>query len=84
MPTVVVILKVALLVFIVGGVVAIVTRGIRRSHANRGDPKWRPSRNQPGFEASAHGAMPSTPLPEWVDWEDGESDNNPRRKSEGR
>lgn len=84
LPTVVVILKVALLVFIVGGVVVIVTRGIRRSRANRGDPNWRRSRNQPGFEASARGAMPSTPLPEWVDWDDDEPDDNPRRQAGGR
>jgi hypothetical protein len=66
----VIILKVALLLFIVGGVAAIIARGVRRSRANRGDPNWNSSRAQPGFEASAHGAMPRTPLPEWVDWDD--------------
>jgi hypothetical protein len=75
------ILKVALLAFIVGGVAAIIIRGRRRSRANRGDPNWMP-RGQPSHEASAHGAMPSTPLPEWVYWNDENGDDDdPRRSS---
>jgi hypothetical protein len=58
--------KIALLVFVIGGAAAIVIRGIRRSRANRGDPRWNEYRGQPSHEASAHGAMPRTPLPEWV------------------
>ncbi|MBB3751056.1 hypothetical protein FHT44_003551 [Mycolicibacterium sp. BK634] len=57
------ILKVALLAFIIGGVAAIVIRTRSRSRANRGDPNWM-SRGQPSNEASAHWAMPSTPLTE--------------------
>lgn len=75
--TVVVILKVALVAFIVVGLAAIVTRGIRRSRANRSDPNWKPSPNQPGFEASGRGAMPTTPLPEWAYWDDDEPDDRP-------
>lgn len=60
------ILKIALLVFIVAGTVALITRGIRRSRANRLDPRWKGHVGQPGYEASAFGAMPNTPLPEWA------------------
>lgn len=60
------ILKVALVVFIVAGTVALITRGIRRSRANRSDPRWKGPGAQPGYEASAFGAMPTTPLPDWA------------------
>lgn len=62
--------KVALMVFITGAAIAVVIRGVRRSNANRGDPRWNDHQGQPGYEASAHGAMPRTPLPEWVHWDD--------------
>jgi hypothetical protein len=65
--------KIALLVFVIGGAAAIVIRGIRRSRANRGDPRWNEHRSQPSHEASAHGAMPRIPLPEWAHW-DNEND----------
>ncbi len=61
--------KVVLLTFIIGGAVAIVIRGIRRSRANRGDPRWNEFRAPPGHEASAYGATPFTPLPEWAYWD---------------
>jgi hypothetical protein len=61
--------KIALLVFVIGGTAAIVIRASRRSRANRGDPRWNEHRGQPSNEASAHGAMPRTPLPEWVHWD---------------
>lgn len=64
------VLKVALIAFVVGGTVALIMRGVRRSRANRLDPRWKPHRTQPGYEASASGAMPNTPLPEWVNWDD--------------
>ncbi|OBJ61762.1 hypothetical protein [Mycobacterium sp. 1423905.2] len=64
------VLKVALLAFVVVGATAIVIRGVRRSRANRFDPRWREHRDQPGYEASAYGVMPRTPLPEWVHWDD--------------
>ncbi|WP_102418938.1 hypothetical protein [Mycobacterium sp. 4858] len=64
------ILKVAVIALIVGGVVALIVRGVRRSRANRLDPHWRGRGIQPGYEASVYGAMPSTPLPEWAYWDD--------------
>ncbi|OBI05083.1 hypothetical protein [Mycobacterium scrofulaceum] len=64
------VLKVALVAFIVGGTVALIVRAVRRSRANRLDPRWNGPRTQPGYEASAHGAMPSTPLPDWAYWDD--------------
>ncbi|OMC18182.1 MULTISPECIES: hypothetical protein [unclassified Mycobacterium] len=64
------VLKVALIVFIVGATVALITRGVKRSRANRSDPRWKAHRTQPGYEASALGAMPNTPLPEWANWDD--------------
>lgn len=51
--------KVVLLTFIIGGAIAIVIRGVRRSRANRGDrgdPRWNEFRAPPGHEASAYGA----------------------------
>lgn len=62
--------KLALIALIVGGVVALIIRGVKRSQANRLDPRWNEHRTQPGYEASARGAMPNTPLPEWVDRDD--------------
>lgn len=67
--------KVALVVFIVAGTVALITRGIRRSRANRSDPRWKRPSAQPGHEASAFGAMPNTPLPEWA-YKDDEGDED--------
>jgi hypothetical protein len=63
-------LKLALIAFIVVGTVALITRGLRRSRANRSDPRWNARSGQPGYEASVFGAMPQTPLPEWVGWDD--------------
>jgi hypothetical protein len=68
------VLKVALIAFVVGGTIALITRGIRRSRANRLDPRWKGHGGQPGYEASAFGAMPNTPLPEWAYWD--EDDNH--------
>lgn len=62
--------KVALIAFIVGGTAVLITRGARCSRANRLDPRWKYYGAQPGYEASVHGAMPNTPLPEWVYWDD--------------
>jgi hypothetical protein len=75
-PVLVLALKVAVIVFIVGGIAALITRGVRRSRANRLDPRWKPHRGQPGYEASAHGAMPNTPLPEWAYWDDAGDDEH--------
>lgn len=57
------VLKVALIAFVVGGTIALITRGIRRSRANRLDPRWKGHGGQPGYEASAFGAMPNTRFP---------------------
>ena len=69
------VLKVALIAFVVGGAVALITRGVRRSRANRLDPRWKGNRTQPSYEGSAFGAMPNTPLPEWS-YSDDESDDD--------
>ena len=61
--------KVVLLVFVIGGAAAIAIRGVRRSRANRGDPHWNEFRTPPGHEASAYGATPLTPLPDWAYWD---------------
>jgi hypothetical protein len=70
------VLKVALIASVVGGTIALTTRGIRRSRANRLDPRWKGNGGQPGYEASAFGAMPDTPLPEWAYWDDEDDDNH--------
>ncbi|MCV7444956.1 hypothetical protein H7K33_22220 [Mycobacterium paraense] len=75
MALVLLVVKVALVVFIVAGTVALITRGIRRSRANRSDPRWKGPSGQPGYEASAFGAMPNTPLPEWA-YRDDEGDED--------
>lgn len=67
--------KVAVIAFIVGGTVAPITRGVRRSRANRLDPRWKEYAGQSGYEACAHGTMPNTPLPEWVHWDEGFDDD---------
>lgn len=72
----VIILKVALIAFIVGGTAALIIRGVRRSRANRLDPRWNAHRSPPGYEASVMGVMPNTPLPEWVNWDDEEADDH--------
>ena len=74
MAVLLLVLKVALLAFVAGGVVALVIRGVRRSRANRLDPRWNWRSGQPGYEASVHGAMPQTPLPEWAYWDDNRND----------
>jgi hypothetical protein len=70
--------KVFLLVFVIGGAAAIVIRGMRRSRANRGDPRWNEFRTPPGHEASAYGATPLTPLPDWAYW-DRDADQDDRK-----
>lgn len=70
MAVLLLVLKVAVIAFIIGGTVALLTRGVRRSRANRLDPRWKGYTGQPGYEASAYGVMPNTPLPEWVQWDD--------------
>jgi hypothetical protein len=69
--------KAVLLAFVIGGAAAVVIRGMRRSRANRGDPRWNEVRTPPGHEASAYGATPLTPLPEWAYW-DRETDEEGR------
>ena len=64
-------LKALLVIFLVVAVGVLVIRGIRRSRANRGDPRWsQPHQGQPGHMASLHGVMPKTPLPTMGDGED--------------
>ncbi len=56
--------KVLLVTFLVVSVVVIVVVGVRRSRANRGDPRWSQShQGQPGHLASIRGVMPKTPPP---------------------
>lgn len=64
------VLKIAVVAFVVAGTIALITRGVRRSRANRLDPRWEGHSGQPGHEASAFGVMPTTPLPDWVYWDD--------------
>ncbi|GAA4537638.1 hypothetical protein GCM10023161_14830 [Mycobacterium paraffinicum] len=78
MPLLLLVPKVALIAFIVVGTGVLIARAFRRSRANRLDPRWTGRRAQPGYEASAHGALPNTPLPEWAYWED-EGDHERRR-----
>ncbi len=75
------ILKVALVAFIVVGTFALITRGVRRSRARRSDPRWKGHSAQPGYEATARGAMPNTPLPEWAYW-DGDNPESDARDRE--
>lgn len=77
MAVLLLVLKAALVAFIVGGTVALIVRAVRRSRANRLDPRWKGPRTQPGYEASARGAMPDTPLPEWA-YRDDEGDHDDR------
>lgn len=70
------ILKVPLIALIVCGIVTLIARGVRRSRANKLNPNWKGHSAQPGYEASIHGAMPNTPLPEWVYWDDGGDDDH--------
>ncbi|WP_082978581.1 hypothetical protein [Mycobacterium sp. 1081908.1] len=78
MAVLLLILKIALLAFIVAGAAALITRGIRRSRANRLDPRWKGPSGQPGYEAQAFGAMPNTPLPDWA-YGDDERDGDAKR-----
>ncbi|QUR69954.1 hypothetical protein F6B93_19305 [Mycobacterium spongiae] len=64
-------LKALLIAWLVIALAAILVGAIRRSRRFRSYPNWSErGREQPGFEASIRGAMPVTPLPEWVDWDD--------------
>jgi hypothetical protein len=66
-----VVLKVFLVALPALGLAILVVAGVRRSRANRGDPRWtRRASGQPGYEASLRGNMPATPLPEWIDLDD--------------
>lgn len=63
--------KVLLVAFLIVSVAVLVARGIRRSRANRTDPRWaRRHQGQPGHEASIRGVMPFTPLPDPIDPDD--------------
>ncbi|OBB68466.1 MULTISPECIES: hypothetical protein [unclassified Mycobacterium] len=73
------VLKVALIAFIVVGTGVLIARAIRRSRTNRLDPRWKGRSAQPGYEASAHGAMPNTPLPEWAYWDDEDDEHGDGR-----
>jgi hypothetical protein len=77
LPVLILGFKLALIALIIGGVVALIIRGVRRSRTNRLDPRWNEHRTQPGYEASARGAMLNTPLPEWVHWDDEGGDEHP-------
>ncbi|WP_431240959.1 hypothetical protein ACQ86B_28980 (plasmid) [Mycolicibacterium aichiense] len=67
--------KVLLVTFLVVSVAVIVVVGVRRSRANRGDPRWsQPHQGQPGHLASIRGVMPKTPRPS-----DDTSLNDPNR-----
>jgi hypothetical protein len=77
MMTLVLVLKIALVVFVVGGVVTLIARGVRRWRANRSDPRWKGHRSQPGYQASARGVMPNTPLPEWAYHDDDDEGGTP-------
>ncbi|ORB10925.1 hypothetical protein BST37_21770 [Mycobacterium noviomagense] len=75
--------EVLLVVWLMIGLTTLLIVGFRRSRANRGDPSWsRRTDGQPEFEASIRGNMPTTPLLEWVDWDDDhrEPDGQQRRK----
>jgi hypothetical protein len=76
LPVLIVVFKLALVAVIVGGVIALITRGVKRSRANRSDPRWNEHRTQPGYEASARGVAPNTPLPEWAYWNDADHDDD--------
>lgn len=43
------VLKVAVIAFIVGGTVTLIARGVKRSRANRLDPRWKGYTGQPGY-----------------------------------
>jgi hypothetical protein len=72
------VLKVALIAFVVGGTIALISRGGQALTSHRLDPRWQGHGAQPGYEASAFGAMPNTPLPAWAyrgDEADADHDN---------
>jgi Immunity protein 63 len=65
------VLKVSLIAWLAVAVAVMVMVGIRRSRRNRSDPNWsRGAGALPGYAASIRGAMPATPRPEWVDWDE--------------
>ena len=59
--------KVALVVFLVVSVAYIIVTGVRRSRANRSDPRWKTYSPRPGHFESLRGQMPSTPRPDVAD-----------------
>jgi hypothetical protein len=69
LPILIVVWKLALIALIVGGVLALIVRGVKRLRANRLDPRRNQFRTPPGYEASARRVMPNTPLPEWAYWD---------------
>jgi hypothetical protein len=74
--------KAALAAGLVIGLTVLIIAGARRSRANRANPNWfrRPG-GQPGHVASLRGAMPDTPLPEWIDWHDEADPDRDERKN---
>jgi hypothetical protein len=59
------VLKILLVSFLVVGATVVVVVGVRRSRANRGDPRWsQQHQGQPGHLASIRGVMPKTPQPD--------------------
>ncbi len=80
MGLVLLVLKVALVGFIRCGHRRSDRPWVRRSRANRSDSRWKKTRAQRGYEASAFGAMPDTPLPEWANLDaEGEDDQDTGR-----
>lgn len=74
-----IVLKVSLIVWLAVAVAVMVIVGVRRSRRNRSDPNWsRGAGALPGYAASIRGAMPATPLPEWVDWDEDQPDPDGR------
>jgi Immunity protein 63 len=73
------VLKVSLIGWLAVAVAVMVIVGVRRSRRNRSDPNWsRGAGALPGYAASIRGAMPATPLPEWVDWDEDQPDPDGR------
>lgn len=70
----VLVLKVALVVFLVVGTAAIVVTYIRRSRTAR----FRQEPNPTLGSLSQMGVVPPTPLPEWVHWTDSDHPSGPQ------
>jgi hypothetical protein len=70
--------KVALLSFIVIGVLTVVVTYVLRRRA--GIPGWRPP-NSSRYPDALRGGSPQSPTPDWVDWDDGDDPNNERSRN---